>query len=109
MGSSSSWIHGIRAPDLLTWSQRPPHWALLWRRDGCGADWPACPTVDGSRLQAPLSPLISSGLQPGPSDSSCCLRPSRCVFRDGLPHTLVHGLPSGLAVLVPPLIPTRPL
>lgn len=30
----------------------------------------------------------NSGLQPGPSHS-CCLRPSSCGFRDGIPHTLL--------------------
>lgn len=30
----------------------------------------------------------NSGLQPGPSHS-CCLRPSSCGFRDGIPHALL--------------------
>lgn len=116
LGSSSSWIQGIKAPDLLTWSQRPLRWLCCGVRTGA---------VQIGQAVTELTCLVSkrrslsfnhnSGLQPGPSDS-CCLRPSSCVFRVAIPHTLavvyfsycVRGLPTGLAILIPPLISTRP-
>lgn len=80
---------GIKAPDLLTWSPRPLRWLRCGVRTGA---------VQIGQAVTELSLLVSkrrslsfnhnSGLQPGPSHS-CCLRPSSCGFRDGIPHALL--------------------
>lgn len=112
-GSSSSWTKGIRAPDLLTWSQRPAP------SDGCAVASGqvlcrlARPAPEWTRLvseRRSLSFNHNGGLRPGPSHS-CCLRPSSCVFRTPclwFIFPIVRSLPTALAILIPPLISTRP-